>query len=111
VVGLLTSHRAEGERHRRVPDHGRRYDEADELLPTRERQKHEAADQEGEDDAHDRYTPTVNVAELPRDVVVAGEGVGEARARSSVYESGPRRGDERVYVQERRQPAGAHQGG
>src|SRR5215204_3063967 len=111
VDGLLPPHRAQSKRHLRVPDYGRRYDEVDELLPARERQEHKAADQKGEDDAHDRNTPIVDKAELPRDVVVAGEGVRETRTRSGVDEAGACRGDKGVYVQERRQPAGAHQGG
>src|SRR5829696_9159563 len=108
VVGLLPPHRAEGERHRRVPDHGRRDDETDECLPSREGQEHDAADYEAEEDAHERDAPLAEVAELPRDVVVAGEGVREARARSCVDEASSGRGDEGVYVQERREPAGAH---
>src|SRR5215210_88837 len=70
VVGLLAPHRAKGERHRRVPKHGRRDNETDELLPSRERQEHYAADQEGEDDAHERHASLAEEAELPRDVVV-----------------------------------------
>src|SRR5215210_4886006 len=110
VVGLLPPHRTQSKRHRRVPNYGRRYDEADELLPSWERQEHEAADQEAEDDAHERDAPLAKVAELPRDVVVAREGVREARAGSRVDEPGPGRGDKGVYVKERREPAGAYYG-
>src|SRR5215210_2590486 len=110
VVWLLAPHRAEGERHRRVTDDGRRDDETDECLPSWERQEHKAADKEAEDDAHDRHTPIAEVAELPRDVVVASEGVREARAGSRVDEPGPCRGNKGVYVKKRREPAGAHYG-
>src|SRR5215204_3235514 len=68
VVGLLAPHRAEGKRHRRVPKHGRRDDETDELRPSRERKEHDAADKEGEDDANERHAPLAEEAEWPRDV-------------------------------------------
>src|SRR5829696_6533701 len=110
VVGFLPSHRTEGQRHRRVPYHCRRDDEADQCLPSREGQEHKAADYEAEDDAHERDAPLAKVAELPRDVVVAREGVREARAGSRVDEPGPGRGDKGVYVKERREPAGAYYG-
>lgn len=52
----------------------------------------------------------VEVAELPRDVVVTGEGEREARARGRVQEAGTARRDRGVDVQEHREPASAHRG-
>src|SRR5215213_8176576 len=108
MIWLLAPHRAESERHRGVAHHRPRGDEADELLPSREGQEYDAADQEVEENAHDRHAPLAEDAEDRRDVAVAGHGEKHARAGGRVEEASPAGGDRGVYVDERRKPAGTH---
>src|SRR5207244_11277143 len=89
---VLMPESSERERHHRVREHGRRRDEADELLPAGEGEKDDEAAEEGERDGEERRSARRQASERRRDVAVSSAREGEAGARAGRAEGGgPRR--------------------
>ena len=100
----------ERERRTGVHQHARAGDEADQRLPARERQEADAADDERRDQADPRDTPAGGRLEGPREVAVAAQSVGDSRRPGDVDEAGASWRDDRVDVEDRREPADADKG-
>ena len=99
--------RAQHQRTGREGEHGRGGDEADQLLPARERQEDDQPDHEGDDQADQRDAAVGRAGQRLRGVAVLGHRVGDPRGGRGVDQPGVSRGDDRVGVQHDREPAEA----
>ena len=93
---ILAPESSERERGHCVHGHGRRRDEADELLPAGKRKEDHQAAEERERDREERRSAWREAGEGRRDKAVASECEGEARARARVDQTGASRRDDCV---------------
>ena len=104
---VLTPESSERERRHCVHGHGRRRDEADQLLPAGEGEEDHQAAEEGERDREERRSATREPGEGRRDEAVSSEREGEAGARARVEQAGAAGRDDCVRIEQDCEPAQA----